>query len=409
MSRPGPARPAEIRRHNLALLVSAIHSQGILSRAELTELSGLNRSTVGALVAELCELGLVSENVPMGSERAGRPSHLVGPRPDGPYVIAVEVDVDHMVTAAVRLGGQVLARIDHNLPAGSVDPATVAGVIADELAPLAASVPPGAWPIGIGVSIPGTVRRSDGGVDHAPNLQWRDEPFARRLAERLDYQLPIHLGNDADLGALAEHLRGVGRSSGNLLYLSGKIGVGGGLIVDGRQLAGSAGFAGEIGHMVLDPAGPSCHCGSTGCLETFVGDAALLRFSGRTAIPGRASVAALVADARAGDLTALGGIRTVGRWLGLGIANVVNLLNPEMVITGGSLADVLELARPEIERQLDRHAMVASRRIVQLRVPGLGRDSSLLGAAELAFQSMLSDPVEASSARLVAARRAAGA
>jgi predicted NBD/HSP70 family sugar kinase len=278
----------------------------------------------------------------------------------------------------------------------------VAEIIAGDLIPLADAMPPGAWPVGVGVSIPGTVRRTDGGVDHAPNLQWRDEPFAQRLTERLEHRLPIYLGNDADLGALAEHLRGVGRSTGNLLYLSGKIGVGGGVIVDGRALAGSAGFAGEIGHMVLDPAGPSCHCGSTGCLETFVGDAALLRFSGRTGIPGRDSVAALTADARAGDATALGGIRTVGRWLGLGIANVVNLLNPEMIITGGSLADVLELARPEIERQLDRHAMVASRRIVQLRVPGLGRDSSLLGAAELAFQSMMADPVAASAARFVA-------
>jgi predicted NBD/HSP70 family sugar kinase len=402
MSRPGPARPAEVRRHNLALLVTQIHSQGVQSRAELTELSGLNRSTVGALVAELCELGLVSENVPMGSERAGRPSHLVGPRPDGPYVIAVEIDVDHLVTAAVRLGGQVLARIDHTLPSGPIDPTVVAATIADDLDPLAAALPTGAWPIGIGVSIPGTVRRTDGQIDHAPNLQWRDEPLGDRLSERIDGRLPVWLGNDADLGALAEHLRGVGRDTGNLLYLSGKIGVGGGLIVDGRQLAGSAGFAGEIGHMVLDPAGPSCHCGSTGCLETFVGDAALLRFSGRTGVPGRESVAALVNDARAGDVTALGGIRTVGRWLGLGIANVVNLLNPEMVITGGSLADVLELARPEIERQLDRHAMTASRHLVQLRVPGLGRDSSLLGAAELAFQAMLRDPVGASAARLVA-------
>ena len=394
-----PVRPDNIRRHNLGLLLEQIHGEGELSRAELTQRLGLNRSTVGALVAELCELGLVSENVPMGSERAGRPSHLVGPRPDGPYAVAIEVDVDHVVTAAVRLGGQVLVRIDHNLSSSSVDPATIASLIADDLEPLAAAVPSGAWPIGLGVSIPGTVRRTDGGVDHAPNLQWRDEPFADRLFKRVGRGLPIYLGNDADLGALAEHLRGVGRDSGNLLYLSGKIGVGGGLIVDGRQLAGSAGFAGEVGHMVVDPAGPSCHCGSNGCLETFVGDAALLRFSERTGVPGRDSVASLVADARAGDQRALDGIRTVGRWLGLGIANVVNLLNPDMVITGGSLADVLELARPEIEHQLDRHAMIASRRIVQLRVPGLGRDSSLLGAAELAFQLMLSDPVGASAAR----------
>ncbi|MCW2524693.1 MAG: family transcriptional regulator [Frankiales bacterium] len=396
------SRPAELRRHNLSLLLTQIHTHGVLSRVELGQMSGLNRSTVGGLVSELCLLGLVSENVPMGSERVGRPSHLVGPRPDGPYAVAVEVDADHVISAAVRLGGEVAARIDHNLAASAIDPDTVADLIARDLAPLAAAMPPGAWPIGVGVSIPGTVRRTDGTIDQAPNLNWRDEPFASRLAVRLEDQLPVHLGNDADLGALAEQLRGAARSSGNLLYLSGKIGVGGGLVVDGRQLAGSGGFAGEIGHMVLDPAGPPCHCGSAGCLESFVGDAALLRFAGRTGTPGRASLATLMADARDGDQPALDGIRTAARWLGLGIANVVNLLNPEIVIAGGSFADILELARPEIEQELDRHAMTAARSMVELRVPDLGSDSSLLGAAELSFQALLQDPVAASSARQVA-------
>lgn len=399
VTRAAASRPAELRRHNLALLVTQIHTQGILSRAELGQSSGLNRSTVGALVAELCALGLVSENVPMGSERVGRPSHLVGPRPDGPYAVAIEVDADHVISAAVRLGGEVAARIDHNLSQTAADPATVAELIAGDLAPLAAAMPPGAWPIGLGVSIPGTVRRADGTIDQAPNLNWRDEPFAERLSARLERRLPVHLGNDADLGALAEQLRGAARSSGNLLYLSGKIGVGGGLVVDGRQLAGSAGFAGEIGHMVLDPAGPPCHCGSSGCLESFVGDAALLRLAGRTGVPGRASLAELMTDARAGDPDALNGIRTAARWLGLGIANVVNLLNPEIVIAGGSFSDLLELARPEIEQELDRHAMTAARRMVELRLPDLGSDSSLLGAAELSFQALLQDPVQASSAR----------
>src|SRR5580692_3486698 len=126
MTRPGPARPDEIRKHNLGLVLEQVHRFGELSRAELTQSLGLNRSTIRALVAELSELSLVREQVPIGSERAGRPSHLVAPRPDGPYVIAAEVDVDNLTVAAVGLGGTVLARSQQALPPGKTTAAQAA-------------------------------------------------------------------------------------------------------------------------------------------------------------------------------------------------------------------------------------------------------------------------------------------
>ncbi|MBV9593130.1 MAG: ROK family protein, partial [Actinobacteria bacterium] len=280
MPRPGPARPDEIRQHNLSLVLEQVHRRGELSRAALTHSLGLNRSTIRALVADLTELNLVSEHVPVGRVRAGRPSHLVGPRADGPWVLAVEVEVGELVVAAVGLGGDVLARSERPLAPDHSSPAEVARVIADEADALAAKLAAGSWLVGAGVSIPGTVR-PDGHVAQAPNLHWRDQAFGQLLAEQLPKHVPLRFGNDANLGALAEHQRGAAQDTGHCIYLSGKVGVGGGVIVDGIALTGAGGFAGEIGHMVLDPAGPPCQCGSNGCLETLVGEEALLRLCGR--------------------------------------------------------------------------------------------------------------------------------
>jgi predicted NBD/HSP70 family sugar kinase len=394
VARTGAARPEEIRRHNLGLLLEQVHRDGELTRAELTQRLGLNRSTIGALVAELTELGLIDERVPTGNERAGRPSHVVAPRADGPFAIAVEVDVDSVVTAAVTLGGDVLARYDHNLPAHGTTPYDIAARIAADVEELFASLPLGARSVGIGVSTPGTVAPTTGGrVEHAPNLEWRDEPFGAILAERLPPGIAVAFGNDANLGALAEHLRGAARGFHDAVYLTGKIGVGGGVIVDGKLLSGAGGFAGEVGHMLLDPSGPPCHCGSRGCVETYVGEEALLRLAGRKGPPTRESVAEVMCAARAGEPDALRGVRAVGVALGRTIANLVNLLNPQVVITGGSLATVLELCRAEVEHEIDERAMSEARRSVQLRTAGLGENSSLIGGAELAFGPLLADPV----------------
>lgn len=398
----GAARPDEIRRHNLGLLLEQVHRDGELTRAELTQRLGLNRSTIGALVTDLASLGLLAEQVPTASDRAGRPSHLVGPRPDGPYVVAVDVEVDRVSGAAVGLGGHVLARREVRLAAGRSDPEFVAETIAAMLDPLAALLPEAAWPVGLAVSIPGTIRSADGMVEFAPNLHWQEVGFAGLLAARVTGDLPIHLGNDADLGALAEHLRGAGRQQDDVVFLNGKIGVGAGIIADGHPLRGHDGLAGEIGHVTLDANGPPCRCGGRGCVETFIGEGALLRLAGRTAAPSRESVREIIEAARAGESRALDSVRAVATSLGRTVASLVNLLNPQVVIMGGSLSSVLDVARAEVEAELTRRAMAAARRSVEVRRAGLGEDSSLLGAAELAFRPLLADPADVAPLRDIA-------
>jgi predicted NBD/HSP70 family sugar kinase len=399
VSHVGVVRPDLTRRTNRALVLEYVHRHGELARADLTHLLGLNRSTIGSVIADLVALGVVLERVPARADGVGRPSHLVGPRPDGPYVIAVEIDADHVTTSAVGLSGQVLSRDDHDLRPQDTGSRAVADRIRADAATIAGAVSPGAFLVGVGVSLPGTVRQSDEMVQQAPNLGWRDEPFHDLLAARFPPGLPIRLGNDADVGVLAEHLRGAAQGATDAVYLIGKIGVGAGMIVGGRPLTGAGGLAGEVGHMVLDPAGPVCRCGSNGCMEALVGEAALLRASGRRRPPSRRAVAQVLEAARLGEPAALAGIERVGSALGLAIANVVNLLNPEVVILGGSLAPILELGAASIEAELDRRAMAGPRRMVTLRSPGLGDDSSLIGAAELAFRPLLADPYGAAQLR----------
>jgi len=392
VSQPAAARPDAIRRHNLGLVLSLVHRRGELTRAQLTQALGLNRSTIGDLVADLSELGLLREHVPTGANRVGRPSHVVGPRPDGPYAVAVDLEADSLTSAAVAIGGQILARRESKLDPEEHGPITVAEKIAGHVEELAAATAPGAWAVGLGVSVPGLVRASDGVVEVAPNLEWRGKPFRAVLNDRLP-GLPAEVGNDADLGVLAERVRGAAGGSDDVIYLTGKIGVGAGIIVGGNALRGHDGLAGEVGHVVFDPGGPPCHCGGRGCVETYVGEAALLRAAGRDIAPSRESVAAVFADARAGDLAAIRAVSQIADSLGRVAANLVNLLNPQLIVLGGSLGEILTLAGDTVEASLTRHALAAVRSSVSLTTAGLGEDSSLLGAAELAFQVLIADPV----------------
>jgi predicted NBD/HSP70 family sugar kinase len=253
-------------------------------------------------------------------------------------------------------------------------------------------------PVGIGVSIPGTIDRLTQRVAVAPNLEWRDVAFVDLLADRLPSCAKIEIGNDADLAVLAEHRRGASRQVDDMVFLLGRVGVGAGIIAGGRPLHGWDGHAGEIGHNVVDPDGPPCHCGKRGCLETYIGENALLTLAGRPQPPSDEATAAVFADARSGDDRALVAVRQVADSLGRAIADLVNTLNPQRVMLGGFLAELMDLARPEIEASLARFALQAPGQTVQLAQPSFGADAALFGAAEVAFADVLSDPLAATAA-----------
>jgi predicted NBD/HSP70 family sugar kinase len=290
------------------------------------------------------------------------------------------------------LGGSVLALVRVDRPRGHTGVDEIAGDLAELAWQVRAARPGDERLIGVGVAIAGVVRRLDGLVSMAPNLGWRDVPLEQRLAAALRMDVPISTANDADLGALAELRRGAAVGASHVLFISGEVGVGGGVIVDGSPLTGAAGYAGEVGHMPINPDGRACGCGSIGCWETEIGEGALLRRAGHPASGGRAEVDAVLQEAAAGVPAALSALHEVGRWLGVGLAGLVNVFNPQIVVLGGLFGRIHPFTADTIGRELDRRALPAPRELVRVVPARLAVDAPLIGAAELALEPLLADP-----------------
>jgi predicted NBD/HSP70 family sugar kinase len=385
-------RSETVRRANLSAIARELHVRGALSRSELVARTGLTRSAIRGLIGEFIAAGLVTEERSEPGGLPGRPSPLVRPRPESAAVLALEIAVDSLAAALVGFDGETIQSVRVDRPRDHSSVEEITRDVVDLLRRL--TLLPRLRPrlLGLGVAIVGVVRRDDGLVVTAPNLGWRNERLGPYLAEGIGLDLPVHVGNDADLGALVELRRGAARGADDLLFVSGEIGVGGGVVVAGQPLAGAAGYAGEIGHMPFNPEGRPCRCGSIGCWETEIGEEALLRLAGRDAAGGRASVDEVIEAARRGDADARAAVHEVGRRLGVGIAGLVNILNPRVVVLGGLFSRLYPMIAGVVDKELDRRAMAAPRSSVRVAPAALGVDAPLLGAAELAFEAFLADP-----------------
>jgi predicted NBD/HSP70 family sugar kinase len=385
-------RSETVRRANLSAIVRELHAGGPASRSELVARTGLTRSAIRALIGELSAAELVAEERAEPAGVPGRPSPVVRLNPHGAVVLGLEVAVDSIAATVVGLGGEVFERIRIDRPSGHTSVEAIAADLAELAADLRSRRGADEQLVGVGVAVVGVVRRSDGFVSMAPNLGWRDVPLGAALADALNVAVPISVANDADLGALVELRRGAAIGYQHVLFISGEYGVGGGLIVDGQALTGAAGYGGEVGHLPVNPNGSPCRCGSVGCWETEIGEAALLRMAGRPTGGGRGEVDAMLHDAETGSPAALSALDHVGQWLGIGLGGLVNIFNPELIVLGGLFGRIHPFVGPMLEHELDRRALAAPRQLVRVVPAMLGVDASLLGAAELAFEPLIADP-----------------
>ena len=384
----------EVRRYNLAAVLRRLHLGGAVSRSELVALTGLNRSTVGALVSELAEQGLVAEE-PGVSGTVGRPSLVVAPQPRSAIVLAFDFRVDRTVGSVVGLGGEVIERVERERTTSDSAPMPAIHQLLDMSHELLEHVPQETLWVGTGVGLPGIVNARTGVVSQAPNLGWTDIPFEQLLRANMQKEFgevpPIFVSNDADLGALAEHTRGRAIASRNVIYLSGEVGIGGGVILNGELMSGAGGFGGEVGHMIINPQGAQCRCGSHGCWETVIGRAAIMNCLRDAESYGQVQdVLDVVAS---GDKEVQVRLETVGRWLGVGLVNLVNIFNPEVIVLGGHLGQIYPAVEFVVAQELNR-AIRASREQVQIEVASLRADSTLIGASESAFAPLLTRPLE---------------
>ncbi len=346
---------------------------------------------MGGLVTELVDLGLVVEGA--GVVRGvGRPSLVVEPVASSAVALALDVRVDRTVGALVGLGGEVFTRMEHRHVDALGDPGRIVREVADIGREILSAAPSGAAWIGTGVGVPGIVRAEDGLVRQAPNLGWIDVPFARLLGDALGGGARgVQVRNDADLGALAEHLRGAAQEVDSLIFLAGDVGIGGGVIVDGQALVGAGGYGGEVGHVRVNPSGRPCRCGAVGCWETEVGAEALVDAAESYGL-NAASAIDVIEAARQGDPAAMRAVREVSTWLGIGLVNLLHVLNPQAVVLGGHLAAIHGAAPDYVTEQLTL-ALPAAREQVVVVPAALGSDAVLVGGAEVAFDLLLADPV----------------
>ncbi|WP_432072596.1 ROK family protein [Streptomyces wuyuanensis] len=399
-----PADQVAVRRANLVRVLGEVRSAGPLSRATVARHTGLTRATVSSLVTELIERGLLRETDFQQDGTVGRPGRRL--EIDGRAVAALGLEINSRYLAAwsTDLAGRTLSerRVVHDATReGAERTIRALAAIAAEL--LGEARAAGVHTAGIGVAVPGPVDAADGSVRAAPNLGWRDVPVARLLRELLGLadEVAVVVDNEANLAALAE--RGhAGSRAADLVYVTGETGIGAGIVADGGLLRGAGGFSGELGHLQVDPAGERCACGRIGCLETKVGLTAAIR----TAAPDLAANGAVTRDpqelagellrrAVEGDPRVLGGLDEIGRWLGIGLAIPVNLLNPEVIVLGGYFATVAPYLLPAAMRELRERAVAGDPAVSRVTGSALGFTAAVRGAAGVIVEEVFADPARA--------------
>jgi predicted NBD/HSP70 family sugar kinase len=402
----GLANQRAVRRHNLGVVLRHVSEHGPRSRATIALETGLNKTTVSSLVTELIGLDLLVERGLEQRGTVGRPGQVVELSGSGVVALGLEINVDYLAVRALDLTG---AERHRSLDVGDNRRVDV-GAVLDRLAALATAAldevqAEGLRPVGATVALPGLVDAARGALLVAPNLGWNEVGVVDELHERLSGPaFPLAADNEANLAALAELWEGTARGLSDVLYVSGEIGVGAGIIVGGELFRGSQGFGGEFGHMTIDANGRPCACGSRGCLETFAGLEPLLESAGldpadaSTTAGSGEPVSALATRARMGDQQALEALRDAGHWLGIGIASAANLLNFQAVVLGGFYAQLATWLAAPIARELETHVLASEWGVPRLLPSTLGPEAAVRGAAALSLRRVLTDPASADAA-----------
>ncbi len=397
--RPAPASALAIRNANTATILRLFLERGVLTRAALVRLTGLAPSTITSLTASLLADGLLAEIGPEPTPgRTGRPRVALRLAPERRLALGVHFGVGVVTVGLVDLLGRPgpFTRLTHPVeqPAGTVV-ARVAAAARELLAALDADGR-GDRVLGVGVGASGLVDVARGVNRLAPRLGWRDVPLGALFSERLG--LPVRVDNNVRAMALAETLFGTGRTASDLAFVYVGRGLGAGLVIGRRLFRGSADGAGEVGHMtVVSEGGHPCHCGNTGCLETLVSRDAFARLAARLDLPrgDGASPRAedLVAAARAGHPAARRAVDEAAAALGIGVAALVNIVSPELIVLGGLAADAADLFLPAVAAVVRGRVFPSLGRLVRVQPTALGPEVGLIGAAALVLDGFFDDPL----------------
>jgi len=389
-----------VRRRNRAIILETLRTSHTLSRAGLASATQLNPSTVSSIISELINENLVRET-DLIQPATGRPGRLVELNPLGGCSVGVEINVDYVMVILTDFTANILLRArralrptdNQELILDRVERLVKQALLEGEASNLR--------PLGIGVGLPGLVSFPKGELKLAPNLNWRNIPLQELWVQK--FALPVYVENEANAAALGEFYFGEAQGVENFIYLSAGIGLGGGVIINGKLFRGSSGYASEVGHMTIDPQGSLCGCGKRGCLETLAGPRAVVERVARTLKTGLASSLSelqnggsgqltfddVIEAAQANDPVALAALEEVGRVLGVGVANLVNIFNPELVVLGGALNQASSIILPVVKQAVQENALEPSAENLQITPSALGADACVMGAVALVLDEIL--------------------
>lgn len=372
-----------LRALNRRRVIDELRASGVASRADIARRTGLSRTTVSGLVAELRGEGLVVDRPEASGDpgQAGRPPALIGLGKPAGVALGIDFGKRHLAVVVADLSHRVLAESrremieDYEATMGM----DAAVHLADELLTEAGLGREDV--IGVGLGLPGPVHRSTGQIGSSFILPgWVSLPIAAEMEGRL--QLRVHVDNDANLGALAELFWGAGEGASSLLYLKVATGIGAGIVIDGRLFHGAGGTAGELGHLTIDENGPICRCGNRGCLETFAAGDALVELM-RSSLGYELTAEEIVDRAVAGDTGCARAVADAGRHIGHAVGAVCNILNPARVVVGGSIGQAGDLLLNEMREAVRRRAVFSAAEDVEIVSGVLGERAEVLGAVAL--------------------------
>jgi glucokinase-like ROK family protein len=392
-----------VRRLNSSVVLNTLRKCAPLSRAELAAKTGLNRSTISSIIKSLLQQGLVQETK-LQSDRMGRPGMMMQINPAGGFAVGIEIGVDYISAMVTDFVATLLWRQNIGIDVSDGQEAILARVLDVTDQAIAAGRSRGMQPLGIGIGVPGLVDLREGVLLNAPHLGWTNVPMRAIWSQR--YQAPVFVENESNAAALGEYYFGAAQGVNNFVYISAGIGLGGGIIIGGKLFRGSHGYAAEIGHFTIDLHGEPCVCGKRGCLETFVNPIAVVERVKQTLSGGMVSTLLpidpqhiypltfemVIEAARKGDPISRKALEEVGENLAIGIGNLINILNPQMVVLGGALSLASDMLVPIVEKAVEKNSLAEPFHNAKIIPSAMGTDVCVMGTIALVLDDILREP-----------------
>ena len=374
-----------VKRNNKSLVLQIIKDQAPLSRADISQRSGLNKSTVSSLVSELLDEELVNETGPGESSGGRRPVMLLFNQLAG-YSIGIDLGVNYILGVLTDLQGNIIQELNVSLV--ELDYSIVLDQVTAMIKELISLSPACRYGVvGVGIGVPGIVDK-EGQVLLAPNLNWKNKELKEDLEKR--FRLPIIIENEANAGAYGEKRFGVGQEYQNIIYISASIGIGVGLIITGELYRGINGFSGESGHMTIDLNGKKCSCGRRGCWEAYASEHALL-IEAKQLFDRDITLEKLIEQAKQNDVRVIELFKQIGQYIGYGIANLANTMNPAQIIIGNRMSTAKEWLKHPIEDAINQHALIFHQEDLQINFSNLSIYSSSLGVSAFVVENFFKE------------------